>query len=395
MKPRKILPFPVLYCSKASRPQHLPQSESFPHPSTLLLLFSLLLTAYPLLFLFSCKDIGIPPDKIIPDTTNHGPDTTSHNFIWSIDTLGDGGSSVLNDVAIINDTLIYAVGEIYLKDSSGQIDPLPYNAAVWRGISWEVKRISVTYNGNLITPPLEGVFAFSPTDIWVVGSFPIHGNGSQWTLYHLQDMGLSVSVSRAWGTSSSNMYFVGRQGSIAHFDGSTWTKVESGTSVDIQDVWGDVGEDSGIQTVIALASFLNAGRGLDLLQIIDGGAATKLETAGLHVSQNSLWFDEKGFYIAGNGVYWKKRLSDTTWTLDDSQPSLYKDRIRGNGQNDVMIAGSGGLVSHFNGSTWGHFAGNELPLWFARYTGLSMKGNLVAIAGWKDDRAVAILGRRN
>jgi len=112
-------------------------------------------------------------------------------------------------------------------------------------------------------------------------------------------------------------------------------------------------------------------------------------------SQNSLWFDEKGFYIAGNGVYWKKRLSDTTWTLDDSQPSLYKDRIRGNGQNDVMIAGSGGLVSHFNGSTWGHFAGNELPLWFARYTGLSMKGNLVAIAGWKDDRAVAILGRRN
>ena len=42
-------------------------------------------------------------------------DTTSHNFTWEIDTLGDGGSSVLRDVAIINDTLAYAVGEIYKK----------------------------------------------------------------------------------------------------------------------------------------------------------------------------------------------------------------------------------------------------------------------------------------
>lgn len=41
-------------------------------------------------------------------------DTTSHDFTWQIYTLGDGtGSSCLYDVAIINDTLAYAVGEIY------------------------------------------------------------------------------------------------------------------------------------------------------------------------------------------------------------------------------------------------------------------------------------------
>ncbi|MDL1891482.1 hypothetical protein FBQ87_01125, partial [Sphingobacteriales bacterium CHB3] len=38
-------------------------------------------------------------------------DTTSHNFTWQIDTLGDGNASTLNDIAIINDTLAYAVGE--------------------------------------------------------------------------------------------------------------------------------------------------------------------------------------------------------------------------------------------------------------------------------------------
>ena len=41
-------------------------------------------------------------------------DTTSHAFTWQSFTFGDGGGScTLYDVAIINDTLAYAVGEIY------------------------------------------------------------------------------------------------------------------------------------------------------------------------------------------------------------------------------------------------------------------------------------------
>jgi hypothetical protein len=62
-------------------------------------------------------------------------DTTSHNWMWEIDTLGIAYSS-LYDVAIIKDTLAYAVGEIYLKDSTGQFDPQPYSVAKWDGKSW-------------------------------------------------------------------------------------------------------------------------------------------------------------------------------------------------------------------------------------------------------------------
>ncbi len=43
-------------------------------------------------------------------------DTTSHEFTWEIDTLGDGNRSVLNDVAIINDTPVYAVEQVYVRD---------------------------------------------------------------------------------------------------------------------------------------------------------------------------------------------------------------------------------------------------------------------------------------
>ena len=84
-------------------------------------------------------------------------------------------------------------------------------------------------HGYLITPPLTGAFSFSSSDIWFVGSFPIHGDGKNWVMYHLQGMGLAVSVSKAWGTNSNNIYFVGINGSFASYDGLNWRKIESGT----------------------------------------------------------------------------------------------------------------------------------------------------------------------
>jgi hypothetical protein len=68
-------------------------------------------------------------------------DTTSHAFRWTSYVLGDGNSSLLNDVAIVNDTCVWAVGAIYIKDSTGQINPNAYNAAYWNGVKWELKRI--------------------------------------------------------------------------------------------------------------------------------------------------------------------------------------------------------------------------------------------------------------
>ena len=49
-----------------------------------------------------------------------GPDTTSHSFNFTQYTIGgSGSSSYFKDVAIISDSLAYAVGEVYLNDSTG------------------------------------------------------------------------------------------------------------------------------------------------------------------------------------------------------------------------------------------------------------------------------------
>ena len=101
VKPKRFLPFLFL------RSKDLPRLGT--RSRSPVLAFCLLLTPSCLLLLTSCKDIGIPPDRIIPDTTSHGPDTTSHNFIWTIDTLGDGSGGYLYGVAIINDPIGLAV----------------------------------------------------------------------------------------------------------------------------------------------------------------------------------------------------------------------------------------------------------------------------------------------
>jgi hypothetical protein len=80
-------------------------------------------------------------------------DTTSHNFTWVIDTLGNYGS-YLNDVAIIDENNIWVVGNI--ETDSGE-----FNAAKWDGFRWKTFGI---YSNTL---DLYSIQYFSDDDIWV------------------------------------------------------------------------------------------------------------------------------------------------------------------------------------------------------------------------------------
>ncbi len=345
--------------------------------------FCLLLFAFCFSSLPACKKPTEPKAAL--------PDTTSHDFVFEIDTLGNGSSSVLNDVWIFDENNVWAVGEIYVQDSTGQAEEV-YNAVHWDGKKWNLVKVPVKDFGGLIaTIPLRAALGFASNDVWVASSGSlIRWNGSFWSekAFFVTDLTFNGQVLKMWGTSGSNIYCVGRNGAIYHFDGSTWQKLVSGTTADIQDIWGKG------QTVLAVASLLNYGRGLDLLKI-DGLSVTKLDTSGLPLSLNGIWFDlGKRFYVTGNGVYHKANLSEARWQSDDTHPLLYKDRIRGNRWNDVWISGSGGLMSHYNGSNWKHYTGKELPQLYARYQGLSVKGDLVLAVGWMNDQAIIVRGKR-
>jgi hypothetical protein len=342
------------------------------------------------LLLFSCNCSKSTTDPPPPPA---GPDTTSHNFIWQIDTIGLY-SSYLLDVAIVDENNIWAVGEIHTAetdtfDSLGNWIP-PYNAVRWDGQEWELKRI--LYQGGFWS--IRSIFAFSLNDIWFDAI--VKWNGVNFIEMPIPGILIGHSISKMWGKSANDLYVVGTQGLIAHYTGSSWQKLESGTNIDIQDIWGAMNPQSGEYEILAASSLQNYGRDLELLGI-EGTTVSKLDTSGLHVNQSSLWFlPGQIYYITGNGVFTKQKLSEPDWLLDATHPLFYKDAIRGSDWNNVFIVGSFGLVSHYNGSTWRHYAGSELPSLNGLWNSVCVKNNcVVAVGELVGNQGIILRGRRN
>ena len=389
MKPKRFLPFLFL------RSKDLPRLGT--RSRSPVLAFCLLLTPSCLLLLTSCKDIGIPPDRIIPDTTSHGPDTTSHNFIWTIDTLGDGSGGYLYGVAIINDTLAYAGGEIYLKDSSGQIDPIRYNLARWNGRSWNLSRLQFPqYNSDctiaFYSPGfVRSVFAFTANSVlFTDGLSVIRWNGTTFISYPCVSLSLigNGRFQNIWGVSESDFYCVGTGGTIFHFANSAWTKIESGVSDEafrFSDIWG-IAMGNGSELVLAVGSdFALEHR---VIALVASSARDTLDWIFDKIPY-SVWFSgNSGYYIAGDGL----RKREKTWEVIDS--TVFFHRVRGNAENDLFVFG-GGLqttLRHFNGSTWREYTELQIPFGFAR--DLAVKGSVAMAVGYADDVPYVIRGHR-
>jgi len=161
-------------------------------------------------------------------------DTTSHDFTWQVFEFGNCGNSVLFDVAIIDENNIWAVGEITMCDSMWR--ETRYNAVHWDGSKWELKKIAGEGWWECRT-----IFAFSENNIWFDAR--INWNGSRYNVYTngwpLLSNGDGWQVNKVWGTSSNDLYAVGDKGNIAHWDGRRWRKIESGTDINLRDIYGN------------------------------------------------------------------------------------------------------------------------------------------------------------
>ena len=321
-------------------------------------------------------------------------DTTSHNFTWQTWTFGgQAGSCTLYDVAIINENDIWAVGEINIADTS-QNGYTTYNAVHWDGEIWELKRIQALFRGNIITVRLESVFAFSSTDIWMVGSLPIHGDGFHWTMYDLRTtVDPSLSLSKVWGSNTNNMYFVGNSGSIAHYNGQSWIKIESGTDLDFVDIYGATDPKSGEQQILTVCTnSLPLDKGIFK---IDGNMAVKISSEPIQWDLNALWFiPNRHYYVIGSGIYEKTDISEILWKDNGFDITHYATTgIRGNALNDVFVTGAFGEFLHFNGVTWKSYI-NDLGSFSGSYGGIAVMNNTVVTVGYEGAKAKILMGHR-
>ncbi|QKJ96212.1 MAG: glucosyl transferase [Ignavibacteriota bacterium] len=314
-------------------------------------------------------------------------DTTSHNFTFETFTFGGtAGSSVLYDVAIINENNIWAVGEIYVADTS-QNGYTMYNAVHWDGNQWELKRI--LYDGNIWT--IKTIFAFNQNDIWF--SAFVRYDGQKFIELPISPILTGWSINKIWGSSSRNLYVVGNNGNIVFYNGTSWSRIESGTELNINDIWGDYNQKTGEWEILAVASnkFFNEGKKIFK---IDGLLVTEINVVGLTWSLSSIWFNAaRKYFIAGDGIYYKKTLNES-WVKDLTFIQIYKDRIRGTQLNNILVSGSNGLISHFNGVNWKHYINNELPYYSGRLLSCDVKDNILIAVGWKEIQAIITMGKK-
>ncbi len=324
-------------------------------------------------------------------------DTSSHSFLWQTFTLGDGsGSSALYDVAIINDSLAYACGEIYYGSSI-------CNLARWNGQQWDTMHISVTLtytNSQIVTDqdPLNTIYAFNENDIWVVSQSGgvSHWNGTQCVMLSIPFNQGPGACNKMWGTSSSDLYFVGNDGRIIHYNGSSWTRIESGTTLDFQDIYGAINSQTNQLEILAVASQLDINQGNKIVSI-QGTTVVPINSSGLSWSIVGVWFlPGKQYYIVGDGVGQKHSLQDVNpWTVHPTGTLArnYSTSVRGNNSNDVVIVGAYGDMIHYNGLTWkDYFDQTSLPI--GSFTSVAVKGNLVIAVGGNSPKAAITMGRR-
>lgn len=332
-------------------------------------------------------------------------DTTSHNWTWQIDTLGTS-SSVLYDVAIVseNPPLAYAVGEIHTNetdkfDSTGKwIDP--YNVAKWDGKKWEL--MTLKWDCRLYYPncgpetmlfsPATSVFALGQNDVWIASGSVHHFNGTNWS----EEAGIEGAggANKIWGDFSVGLYFVGNNGFIAHRNpNGSWQEIESGTTLDIYDIYGSTNRKTVEYEILAVAAKIGSSSDRKILRINNSIVST-LSDYPIMYSLKSVWLvPNLHYYMVGSGIYEKRKLSDSNWKngpLDITQ--YYTTSIRGNTVNDVFACGSFGDLLHYNGVNWNSYR-KQITFQSGSFTSITLNKNLVIAVGGEGARAVIVVGR--
>ncbi len=321
-------------------------------------------------------------------------DTTSNNFTFTKYTFGgDAGSCVLRDVAIINDTCIYAVGELNIADTSQNGYTL-YCYLKWNGIQWKLGRLKYFPPGSVgdsATSHGYSVFAFGENDVWISGDALFHWDGSHWSTFYNTG---GEDAKKMWGPDSSDLYAVGNGGHVAQYHNGVWSRIESGTSLNINDIYGAYNSKTNKYEILAPAANVLESYDRDLLQI-NNNVVTHLSTQPISSVLSSIWFKPNiKYYLAGDGIYIKNNLNEAKWKnkiFDITRYYTYK--IRGNNLNGIVAAGGAGEIIYFNGMHWKSYI-NETQLPAGNYYGLDFKNNIIVAVGEDNPQAVITVGKR-
>jgi len=319
-------------------------------------------------------------------------DTTSHNFNWQSWAFGAKGSSILYDVAIIDNNNIWAVGEIYTEetytyDSLGNwIDP--YNAVHWDGNKWKLERLYFNFQGSNFWGPIYSIFSFNENNIWFGMGSLINWDGTNFYSVKIPDNIFPSTANKIWGTSNEDLYVVGNNGLIAYYNGQLWRRIESKINLPLNDIWGTIQNNEIF--ILCPASEIYQISDKKILKINDDLSVSELEFPFSDNRVHSIWFkDSSDVFICGASVFKRNRIGK--YKKYNDLPNIFFRRIRGNDINDIMLTGDFGTLAHFNGQYWKQFTNlNEIDMFYS----LDYKNQYAIAVGEDNSKAVIFKGTK-
>ncbi|MBA7673297.1 hypothetical protein ES703_81491 [subsurface metagenome] len=177
-----------------------------------------------------------------------------------------------------------------------------------------------------------------------------------------------ATLNDIWGSPSFDVFAVGEGGTIAHYDGSEWSKMDSGVKEefpnDLYCVWGTSASD-----VFAGGQVILVGKILHY----DGGTWSPVWTWTLAKStQQSLndilgrsikdiWgssssdvfaVGEDNVIVHYDGNTWSIMTNSVIESLEDRWGCSSLEGIWGSSSSNVFAVGGSGVILHYDGSTW-------------------------------------------
>jgi hypothetical protein len=184
---------------------------------------------------------------------------------------------------------------------------------------------------------LSAIWAKSDDDVWAVGQFALHFDGSSWTTTVLP--GGVGPLSSIWGSSGTDVWATSSN-ALLHWDGRAWSEVAVPTGPE------GLFTVSGTGPADVWVGGYSAGSG----RVLHWNGTVWSQTQ-LGWRPSLLFALEPGQAIAANGWDECQRYSQGTWSPDDCGSVPRPLSIWGSGADDVWIFG--GIASEAPGAT--HF----------------------------------------
>ena len=204
------------------------------------------------------------------------------------------------------------------------------------------------YNGiSFVDAPI-GDIAWGLYDIWGSSANNIYAVGYNGTIIHYDGVNWTtvftggVSPARllgVWGTSAGNIFACGTGGALLHYDGAVWTVVRTHTQYDLWDLWGPSAD----------TLYMVGAHGTIIRYTTADSTMTRMET-GLTNSLYGIWGTAaNNIYVAG----WGGKIlhyNGAAWTVETSLTNFGFLSVWATSPSDVYVAGD--AVLHYDGASW-------------------------------------------